>query len=144
VTKVRPDRTHLVTVPANGPAQEVIIIGRTLYTRQGNTWSESPAPAQPGLSLDPTAGLKAVGSQLTERPRQTLNGRQQRVFAGEASWQAGRNLNKGTLEILVDAGRKQPTRLRFAGQCGSRACSFTQTMDFSTSLAVTAPRAPRP
>jgi hypothetical protein len=139
VTRVRPDRTHLVTVPANGPAQEVILIGRTLYTRQGNAWSESPGPAQPGLSLDPTAGLKAVCSQLTERPRQTLDGRQQRVFAGAASWQAGRNVNKGTLEILVDAGRTLPTRLSFVGQCGSRACSFTQIMDFSASLTVTAP-----
>jgi hypothetical protein len=139
VTRVRPDRTHLVTAPANGPAQEVILIGRTLYTRQNQAWSESPAPAPPGPPLDPTAGLKAIFSQLTERPRQTLGGRPHRVFAGEASWQAGRNLNRGTVEILVDAGRRQPTRLSFTGRCGGRACRFTQTMDFSTSLTVTVP-----
>src|SRR5262245_14990136 len=143
LTKVRPDRTHLVVTPASGPGQEAIVIGETLYTRQNNTWTDSPAPAQIGTPLDPTAGLKEIFASLTERPRQTLNGRQQRVFAGNARWQAGRNFNDGSVEILIDAARKLPTRTTFTGQCGSRACSFTQTMDFSTSLTVAAPTVAR-
>ena len=139
LTKVGPDRTHLVVTSASGQDQEAIVIGKTLYTRQNNTWTESPAPAQVGAPPNPAAGLQDIFASLTERPRRTLNGRAQRVFAGKVRWQAGRNFNEGAAEILIDALRTLPTRTVFKGQCGSRACTFTQTMNFSTSLTVTAP-----
>ena len=137
LTKVAPDRTHLVITPAGGPVQEAIVIGKRLYIRQQDTWIESPAPANLGTPPNPAAGLEEILATLTERPRQTFNARPQRVFAGKVHWQAGRLNNEGDVEILIDAQRTLPTRTLFNGRCGDRNCTFTQTLDFSTNLTVT-------
>jgi hypothetical protein len=139
LTIVRPDRTHLLVTPASGPGQEAIVIGRALYTKQKNTWVESRTPPQVTSLPDPTAGLQEIFASLTERPLQMFNGREQRVFGGKVRWQAGRNVNAGTVEILVDRRRMLPTRTSFMGQCATRACSFIQTMEFNTSLTISAP-----
>jgi Tachylectin len=141
--RIRPDRVHLGVGSSGGVVQEAIVIGKTLYTRQGtNEWTESPAPAQIALPTHPAAGLEKAFTGLAEGPRRPVNGREQRVFAGNLRWQAGRDFNEGAVEILVDAGLTLPTRIAFTGQCASRPCTLTQTLDFSTSLMVTAPVVP--
>jgi hypothetical protein len=142
VTRVRPDRLHLVVTPPSGPGQEAIVIGRTLFTRNGTTWTETPAPDDFNVPPQPTAGLETIFEGLKEGPRRVIDGREQRMFAGNVRWQAGRNTNEGNVEIAIDAAHMLPTRMAFTGQCAHRTCTFTQTMDFSSSLTVTRPPVP--
>jgi hypothetical protein len=140
VTKVRPDRVHLLTTPENGPQQQAIVIGRTIFSKQeSGAWIESPVPPRMESLNDPTAGLVKLLSSLREGPHQTHNGREQRVFAGRVRWQAGANHNEGDVEVMVDLLQKLPTRITFTGRCGSRTCSFAQLLEFGPHLTVERP-----
>jgi hypothetical protein len=139
LTKVEPDRLHLVISPASGPSQEFFSIGGTFYTKQNEHWIESPALGPIGNVPDPTSGLEVIFSGLTERPHQMQNGREQRVFAGQTRWQAGANWIEGSVEILIDLRSQLPTRTSFDGNCGTKACSFTQSMEFGSNLSVEPP-----
>ena len=141
--RVRPDRIYVGVGSSSGQSEEAFVIGRTLYMRHGtDAWTESAAPAQIGQLPQPIVGLAKALASLAEGPRRTIDGREQRVFAGNLRWQAGRNFNEGMAEILVDAERMLPTRISFTGQCANRPCTLTQTLDFSNTLVIAAPVVP--
>jgi hypothetical protein len=139
LTKVEPDRLHLVISPATGPSQEFFAIGGTFYTKQNDHWIESPALGPIGNAPDPTSGLDVIFSGLTERAHQMQNGKEQRVFSGQTRWQAGANWIEGSVEILIDLHSQLPTRTSFVGSCATKACSFTQSMEFGSNLSVDPP-----
>jgi hypothetical protein len=139
-SRVLPDRTHIVVTRPGSPPQEYFAIGREFFSKSGGRWQSEPFPLRISTDTTMVDAFMPHMAGLQEGPRQTVNGRQQRVFAGTIGWQSGHVRNTGSLQLLIDAQSKLPTRATFDGQCGAAKCSFTQTFSYDRSITIERPK----
>jgi hypothetical protein len=139
-SRVLPDRTHIVVTRPGKPPQEYFAIGREFFSKSGAKWQSEPFPLRISTDASAVDAFMPHMAGLQEGPRQTVNGRQQRVFAGTIGWQSGQLRNTGSLQLLIDAQSKLPTRATFDGQCGAAKCSFTQTFSYDRNITIDRPK----
>jgi len=114
-------------------------LGGQFFTKSGDVWRSESLPVRMNVQSSAVDLFMPLIAGLLERPRQTINGRQQRVFAGSITWQTGRDRNEGALQILIDAQTELPTSASFEGHCVSAKCSFSQSFTYDKDIRIRPP-----
>ena len=136
IERVQPDRLHMTS--SNGSAgSETFVIGDEVYQRTGAGWARSYAAQAPAVFS--VAALFDDGLQNVIELDPVVAGGQQRVFSAEIDWYTARNHNSGTIEVWLEEATSLPSRMSFAGTCGSVRCEFVQAMAYDASVVIEAP-----
>lgn len=138
ITRVLPDRLRLRIDDAM-TSHEVIVVGERLFERVDGNWQEGPAHRFADDPPKASVILRERLVEVVEGPRQGEPGGELRVFTGRLEWARGVFRNEGAIEIHVAAGTHLPVLARFSGRCSDEPCSWEQTFEYGTGIAVEPP-----
>jgi hypothetical protein len=137
IVRVLPDRLHLRIDDAT-TSHEAIVVGDRLFERIDGRWHLGPTRVG-GEAPSASAILRERLVTVAEGPRESDSGRDLRVFKGRLEWSRGVYRNEGSIEFHIAADTQLPALVRFNGRCSDRPCSWEQTFDYGSGIAIEPP-----